>query len=602
MKVSSGCLFVTATAIAILLCGCGDAKSSSDSAKTTDAEQVQAFKFTPKVMENAVLALGLDLDIPKWSKVAQGSFDRMVGLLGKEDDERAQESRRKFKEFLDDPFKNAPADIREFAEEAGLRKARFAWAVASVENDALATGTSRLKTVPGTAVAIATDIDIKKLVACARRKFEEGGDLVEASIVEVPIAGEKAWRIVPKKKNDTREFAEKNLDPHVTSLDGQLLLIASTPSVLERQVRLYREGTGAGPMLHDFMPAKGDLVRVQVKDVGENIRKAQLDPRMLFMVALLIRNGDKVLFGLKDLDVRLTPSGGENLELSLDLLTASAEDAGLLKAFAKTSQKKIVGGLEQEGDMPKALVDVVRRISIATQDAALKITSDDAFFLQVSILYPTVFAAVTTANATAKLVDGRALVMGIVRASVGDESYWPRTGKASSLNKGDFGGWAAASAVDYFNALFDMKGYGTAEWDPVVDKELLGRLGKDAVDGKTIRAAGLDWCIAANSEGADVPDFFPVLISANFNPSLLPRSWDGHTDASKRLPIGSASGAAKSLFRDKAIVIVRKNGGAEVIKAKDLTYRTLFRRSGFALPGESPFVFLTPTGIARLKD
>ena len=73
---------------------------------------------------------------------------------------------------------------------------------------------------------------------------------------------------------------------------------------------------------------------------------------------------------------------------------------------------------------------------------------------------------------------------------------WPRTNvdedSADDIASHDF-----KSATDYFNALFDMEHYGTSEWDPNVDGELLGALGKDAVVGKTIRAAGLEIALPA---------------------------------------------------------------------------------------------------------
>ncbi len=75
----------------------------------------------------------------------------------------------------------------------------------------------------------------------------------------------------------------------------------------------------------------------------------------------------------------------------------------------------------------------------------------------------------------------------------------------------------------------------------------------------------------------DVPENygeqFPMLISANFNPMLLERAIDDEA----QLPIGRASGAPLSLIDDKGIILVRKNGSSEVIKAKYCTRKNILK-------------------------
>ena len=71
------------------------------------------------------------------------------------------------------------------------------------------------------------------------------------------------------------------------------------------------------------------------------------------------------------------------------------------------------------------------------------------------------------------------------------------------------------------------------------------------------------------------------------------------TGGSEQLPIGPASGAAKSLFGDKAIVVVRKSGTVETFKKKYLTYDKLYKRQSFDLTNANPpLVYLTPAGVA----
>jgi hypothetical protein len=156
---------------------------------------------------------------------------------------------------------------------------------------------------------------------------------------------------------------------------------------------------------------------------------------------------------------------------------------------------------------------------------------------------------------------------------------------------------AFKSATEYFSHLFDIKKFGTAEWDPYVNCDV-GVLGKNAVEGKTLRAEEIEWCVAANVTD-EMPDNIPVLVSANFNPKYLLRKWDRSMSAGT-LPIGPKSGAAKSLLGDKAIVVVYKGGASKVIKQKDLTYEALYNRQPFDLTKqEAQLLYLTPNGVVE---
>ena len=80
------------------------------------------------------------------------------------------------------------------------------------------------------------------------------------------------------------------------------------------------------------------------------------------------------------------------------------------------------------------------------------------------------------------------------------------------------------------------------------------------------------WNVAVDVHD-DYDELFPMLISANFNPRLLESTIDDDT----QLPIGRASGASLSLLDDRAIIIVRKNGSSQVIKAKYCTKNNIFK-------------------------
>ena len=83
---------------------------------------------------------------------------------------------------------------------------------------------------------------------------------------------------------------------------------------------------------------------------------------------------------------------------------------------------------------------------------------------------------------------------------------------------------------------------------------------------------GCVWNVAA-AIPAEANDMFPVMISANFNPELM--AGVVRIDPAVQLPIGVKSGADRSLLDDRAIVVVRRNGMARVIKANDLKWDAL---------------------------
>ena len=143
---------------------------------------------------------------------------------------------------------------------------------------------------------------------------------------------------------------------------------------------------------------------------------------------------------------------------------------------------------------------------------------------------------------------------------------------------------------------------GGLAFEKVLPKEAMAELAsvKDAEGVKSILAKfGKDlnlWCVAANVTD-EMPDCIPVLISANFDPELLPSKWDGSSN--RKLTIDPAHGAAMSPWGDEMIVVIRKGGSTQVIKAKDLSYKSLFGEEAFDLTNaDPPVVYLTPKGIA----
>ena len=112
------------------------------------------------------------------------------------------------------------------------------------------------------------------------------------------------------------------------------------------------------------------------------------------------------------------------------------------------------------------------------------------------------------------------------------------------------------------------------------------------------------WQIAVNvAEDADQPDQVPVMVTANFDPAQIPRTWSG-ADDSGRTPLAlhriEGSGVQDghsdlvSVLADKAAIVVRKGGAAQIVKAKFLRPRLVFGSQPWRLP--AGMYWLTPTG------
>ena len=591
---SSRLIGACGVALLLALCGCRDRKTGSGSGSSSDGGTASSFK--PMVGKDAVFALGVNLDREQAFKVVDACAD--VAFEVAELDERGiADARRKIAAYKDDLFTDAPEDVRAFLEMSGLRDAEYRWAVFSAESFSADGGKPRLD---GLSLAVAANVDLGKAIGALQKELD--GKVV---FEEMKIGGETAWHVVPQDARSAKEMEDAHADPFVTSLDGQLVLVATSRSALEKQIRLYRGGKGDDNALAGFSASRGELMHVHVSGIGDLV-KENTSPRDLKKLSQFVPEGDELILGLKDLDVDLKVLADGNLSDSLCLVAASERDADRIRTLAKTGLMVMTAQLGKDPNVPKAALQRLKGLKIAGADGRVEIRGGGfSVGLIAGSLFPAVSSAMLSANASVLTMNGRKLWMGIIQANVDRENaglgttVWPRTEAAAAEDKMDVAARDYASASEYFSALFDMEHHGTSEWNPHMDGNLLSALGKNAVVGKTIRAAGLDWCIAANVEDG-MPDNTIVLVSANFNPALLLRQWDGRTDGKKTLPIGPRSGAPRSMLGDRAIVIVRKGGDVETIKQKYLTYDALYKKQEFDLTYmEHPLMYLTPSGVVE---
>lgn len=398
MKLTKCLLCASAAALTLAFAGCKkDSKPSDTNGDSRSSGSSAARAFSPKVNKDAEIVLGLNLDLKKLEKIGDDFFDQTIALVddeGKVDDEgnkplgeaknQIREAKEVYTKFVKDPFKDAPSDILRFVEAVGLRNAKVGWAVASVESIALEKGSPLPEKFPEMALAIATDVNVEKIVEHAKREMAEKGN-GDFAIDEGTLAGKKTWSILPKGERDKRQFKDMQLSPCFTSLDGQLVLIASTPTMLTKQIHLYLEGKDEGKLLSDFKPANGDLARLAVKDIGAILRK--LPPREQRKLRLpMVKNGDELVLGFKDVNLALAAKPSRGVELSYSLRTASAKDADSLRTLVKNL---ISMAANPNARLPKKLADSLNRTKVAGEGDVFEIAFDDVL---------TVFAGVAVPN------------------------------------------------------------------------------------------------------------------------------------------------------------------------------------------------------------
>ena len=594
MKSTFKSIGASALALALALCGYGAA--SPDHAT-----------FRPRVTHDVDLAIGVNLDKVQAFKVVDAYANLFFADLAPSfgiDDKDVKEAKERLAAFKEDPFRDAPESMRSFLERSGLRNAEYRWAVLSLADFKMMAGKPSLG---GISLALAGTIDLDKLISACRQE-----DNCDGIFEKTQVEDETAWHIVPEKAKDVREMREMHIDPYVTSLDGRLVLAATSRETLARQIRLYRSGRGKGDALDGFSASDGELVHLHLSDIGGILRKYVPRGR-LKELNQGIPDGDELALGLEDLDVSLNVTPNGMLRDSLRLVTASEKDADTLRTLAKMGILMLNAQMSKEpraANLAKKFKKFFGEIQVGGTGRQLEIRCGFFPAVVAGALFPVISSAMLNANLSTMAMQGRKLVHGIILANVEREGklgpVWPRTelaeGSAVAGDKDDVANRAYGSATEYFNALFDMKHYGQAEWEPFVDGELLPALwgcGVSAMSGRTLERRNVAWIVAANVTD-ETPDFVPVLITANFNPALLLSKWDGQTGGAERLPIGPKSGAAATPFGDKGIVVVRKSGAVETIKRKYVTYNMLYKRQAFDLTNMNPPIkYLTPSGVVE---
>lgn len=217
-----------------------------------------------------------------------------------------------------------PDKVKGLVKELEIDKLDVKWTAASVGDLSVVAKDA----VPEIGIAMAVTLDLDKFVAAVDKKCKEEKE--DVSFNKTTISGVQAYEIVSKKN--------KGVVPCVASLDGKLVLFASSADGLAKQIALYRDGKGESKDFGAFALGANDLIRVKAVKVGENVKKSIPDQKMLEGLKDLLPDGDKLVLGLGSVDLALSASAdGKDVKLDLAVETASDADATKLVELAKGS-------------------------------------------------------------------------------------------------------------------------------------------------------------------------------------------------------------------------------------------------------------------------
>jgi len=186
--------------------------------------------------------------------------------------------------------------------------------------------------------------------------------------------------------------------------------------------------------------------------------------------------------------------------------------------------------------------------------------------LLAAILVPAVTRALTSANRTRTLSNGRGIYtsifaevtdVGAVLYSSGDGAFYP----ASSSNT--TASLTFANSTDYFIHLVTNQTL-EVDWNYFAGGKIPPAAGRYA-PGTTVTFAAANNAWSAVADLSDSDAGAPLLLTRNFTPTALV-AWTTDTE---RFTISNAT------YKDDAVIVVRVGGGAEVITDKFQTWRNL---------------------------
>lgn len=214
---------------------------------------------SPRIAQGAIFALVVDID-----GASAHLNELLVDILGKR---KAEEIIPKIS--LSNP--DIPEDLRIFLDESGLGKADFEWVAYSCGTPEFkVSGNGDLaepESIPDLAFVVRVDHDFAKISELLKKQAaKKGKDQFE----DGRISGEDVLIARPVDKDDVKFMEQTGLEPVIGSVEGKLLVAATSPKAFSDQVALYRDGKGASADFKDF---KADPIRLKVTGLDILSRK-----------------------------------------------------------------------------------------------------------------------------------------------------------------------------------------------------------------------------------------------------------------------------------------------------------------------------------------
>ena len=202
-------------------------------------------------------------------------------------------------------------------------------------------------------------------------------------------------------------------------------------------------------------------------------------------------------------------------------------------------------------------------------------------------LFPAISSAMLSANTSAMSMRGRNLFVAITqcnteREGAGLQAVWPQTSQ-EGVDDEDKKVINASSSTEFFKALFDLDTSAESR-QPYVDIDIstLSGGGVPGMSGTTLQPANVAWRVTQNLQ-SEVADVVPALVSRNVDADALQsnlKSYDGTT--ATKIECGKSGGQYTSTpFGNKAWILIRKGGAAQVIKAKYSRLNVIFNKQSF---------------------
>ena len=206
-------------------------------------------------------------------------------------------------------------------------------------------------------------------------------------------------------------------------------------------------------------------------------------------------------------------------------------------------------------------------------------------------LFPAISSAMLSANTSAMSMRGRNLFVAITqcnteREGAGLQAVWPQTSAVEDPEDNKV--INAQSSTDFFKYLFDLEKEAKSR-KPFIDVDIgtLSGGGVPGMTGTTLDKKNVAWLVTKDIQ-SEMSDVVPVLVTRNVDyGSLDLTKYEG--TATTEIECGKGGDPnSQTPFGNKAWVLVRKGGAAQVIKAKYSRLNVIFNKQAFDNSGYSP--------------